>query len=109
MLLQIVHTSNPRGVRVVGEIDISNAGALQEALEPAVADGGDVTLDLSGLAFMDSTGIQVIIRAAHGLSGRGRLILVGAGDLVRRSLERIRLGQLANVEIRDENEALDRS
>lgn len=109
MLLQIVQTTDPRGFRLVGEMDISNAGTLESALAAEVARGGDVVLDLAGLAFMDSSGIQVIIRAAHQLGGGGKLILLGAGDLVRRSLERIRLGQLANVEIVDENEALERS
>ena len=102
MLLQVARTEAPRGFRLVGEVDISNADALLAALQDAIGEGGDVTLDLAGLAFMDSTGIQVIIKAARELEGRGRLRLVGPGALVRRTLERVQLGRMANVEIFDE-------
>src|SRR2546421_110366 len=47
----------------------------------------------------DSTGIQVIIQAARGLEGRGRLVLLDPGDLVRRTLERVQVGRLSNVDI----------
>jgi anti-anti-sigma factor len=102
MLLQVAKTESPRGFRLVGEMDISNVGVLAEALEPEVQRGGDLTLDLAGLAFMDSSGIQAIIRTARRLEGRGRLTLLGPGDLVRKTLDRVRLWQLANVEITDE-------
>jgi anti-anti-sigma factor len=102
MLLQLVKTESPRGFRLVGEMDLSNVSVLVEALEPEVVLGGDLTLDLAGLAFMDSSGIQAIIRTARGLEGKGHLTLVAPGDLARKTLERVRLGRLANVEITNE-------
>jgi len=99
MLLQLARTTEPRGFRLVGEIDLSNVSTLSQALAHEIEIGGDLTLDLAGLVFMDSTGIQVIIQTARQLEGRGRLILLEPGDLVRRTLERVRLGQLSNVEI----------
>ncbi|MFL5798957.1 MAG: STAS domain-containing protein [Actinomycetota bacterium] len=106
MLLDIEKTDSPRGFRLVGELDASNVAALSDSLKPEIDRGGDLTLDLAGLAFMDSTGIQVLVRTAQGLEGRGNLILVSPGSLVRRILELIPVQKLDNVEIvGDEDEA----
>ena len=59
---------------------------------------------LAGLAFMDSTGIQVLVRTARSLDGRGRLILVSPGSLVKRILDLIPVAKLENVSIVDEDE-----
>ena len=99
MLLDIQMTEAPRGFRLVGELDASNVTKLSEALRPEIERGGDLTLDLAGLAFMDSTGIQVLVRTAQSLEGRGNLVLVSPGSLVRRILELIPVQKLDNVEI----------
>ena len=99
MLLDIEKTDAPRGFRLVGELDASNVTSLSEALQPEIERGGDLTLDLAGLAFMDSTGIQVLVRTAQALEGRGDLILVSPGNLVRRILELIPVQKLDNVRI----------
>ncbi|HXJ67128.1 MAG TPA: STAS domain-containing protein [Actinomycetota bacterium] len=99
MLLDIEKTDAPRGFRLVGELDASNVTSLSDALQPEIERGGDLTLDLAGLAFMDSTGIQVLVRTAQGLEGRGDLILVSPGSLVRRILELIPVQKLDNVRI----------
>ena len=101
MLLQLERTDEPRGYRLVGELDASNVGMLSDALGREVTNGGDLTLDLGGLAFMDSSGIQVLIKTAQDLNGRGRLILQSPGDLVRRILSLIPMDKLANVEVVD--------
>jgi anti-anti-sigma factor len=102
MLLQLARTTEPRGFRLVGEMDISNVSALADALQEDLDAGGDITLDLAGLAFLDSTGIQVIIQSAQRLGDRGRLRLLQPGVLVRRTLERVRVRQLANVDLIDD-------
>jgi anti-anti-sigma factor len=104
MLLQIEKTDDPRGFRLVGELDASNVDSVSEAVEPDIRQGGDLTLDLAGLAFMDSTGIQVLVRTARSLDGRGRLILVSPGSLVRRILDLIPVEKLDNVSVVDEGE-----
>jgi anti-anti-sigma factor len=102
MLLTVERTAEPRGFRLVGELDASNVGMLSGALEREVNQGGDLTLDLAGLAFMDSSGIQVLIKTAQDLGQQGRLILLSPGDLVRRILSLIPMEKLANVEVIDE-------
>jgi anti-anti-sigma factor len=102
MLLSVERIDDPRGFRLIGELDASNVGMLDDALDREVAQGGDLTLDLGGLAFMDSSGIQVLIRTAQDLGGNGRLFLRSPADLVRRILTLIPMDKLENVEILDE-------
>ncbi len=76
MLLDIVPGDEPRSLRLMGELDISNADeTLARIEEEAAAGGGDLILDLSELTFIDSSGIRVLLKVIDGLDGRGRLVL----------------------------------
>jgi anti-sigma B factor antagonist len=70
-----------------GEIDMATAEAMAAALEPCIRAGGPVTIDLSNVTFMDSTGIYVLMEAAMALGDRGCLIVHGAHDGVAKVLE----------------------
>jgi anti-sigma B factor antagonist len=87
-------------LRLTGEVDISNAIQLEQELIPALVSGGELVLDCSGLTFIDSTGIRVLIDAAKWLEGSGRLVLLSPSSLIRRSLELLGVDQLSAVEIR---------
>jgi anti-anti-sigma factor len=64
---------------VRGELDMSTAGGLREPLlRLASEEGVHVTVDLSGLAFVDSTGLSVLITGFKRLRQQG-------GDLVLRA------------------------
>lgn len=99
MLLQLIRTTDPPGYRLIGEVDASNVHELVETLEPDVRAGGTLTIDLGGLVFLDSTGIQALIRFAKDLEGRGTLVLTSPGKLVSKVLELVRLDKLDNVRI----------
>lgn len=79
-----------RVVAATGELDLATAGALEDAVLPAVREGRHVVLDLRGLDFMDSSGVRVIV-AAHVAAGEhdGRLSLVRleSGTPIQRVLE----------------------
>jgi anti-sigma B factor antagonist len=47
---------------VTGEIDISTAATFEAALHEAMESSGRVVVDLSGVRFMDSTGLGVLMR-----------------------------------------------
>ena len=49
-------------VALHGELDLSNAGEVEDALREAAAAKRDVVLDLRGLSFIDSTGLNLVIR-----------------------------------------------
>ncbi|GAA5049529.1 anti-anti-sigma regulatory factor [Thermocatellispora tengchongensis] len=79
-ILRIVRDSAPLGrrVRFLGEIDASNASAVAEVLAEvtggvmggvmagARGDAGPLTLDLSGLTFVDVAGVRALIRLCRG-------------------------------------------
>jgi anti-sigma B factor antagonist len=97
--LHIERTGGARTLRLAGEVDMSNAGALSAAIEPWLATDGDITLDLKGVVFMDSTGIGVLMMAAKQLGSRGILKLVSPGPLVNNVLDLIAADTLPNVQI----------
>jgi len=85
------------GIRVVavrGELDLSTAPELEGPLQEAVAAGDSpVVVDLSECAFIDSTGIALIVRAWKQLDGATngdgphRIVICGCNDQVSRVLE----------------------
>lgn len=55
-------------VSVDGEVDISNAPELRKALDEALAhlaDGATMTIDISAVPYIDSTGIGVLVGTVH--------------------------------------------
>ena len=74
---------------LAGELDIATAGRVEALLTGAEAgDARQIVLDLSGLTFMDSTGVRLVL-AAHIRSREdsGRLALVRGPDAVHRVFE----------------------
>jgi len=66
-------------IRLLGELDMSTASELREQLTGLAADGpAQVTVDLSELAFVDSTGLSVLIAGLKRLRQQG-------GDMALRS------------------------
>jgi anti-sigma B factor antagonist len=59
-------TSGRLLLAVDGELDLANAPLLREALDRELAAGQRVLLDLSGVTFIDSTGLAAIVNAARG-------------------------------------------
>ncbi len=55
------HPDEVPTVALVGELDIAAAPDLQAELDALVAHGGRVTIDLGELAFIDSTGLRVML------------------------------------------------
>ncbi len=96
--MQLLSIEQGGSIRLTGELDMSTAPQLGEVLDAAVEHGGTILVDLSELTFMDSTGINVLLRAAVSLRGRGCLILHGEQDRVRRLLDLIRVdGSIPNI------------
>jgi anti-sigma B factor antagonist len=74
---------------ISGEIDTSNAGQLRAAGEEALTDfTGTLRIDLSGVDFMDSSGISaLLVIREQANEDRHILILEKPSDQVRRVLE----------------------
>jgi anti-anti-sigma factor len=100
MRLVIAELENDEGLRLAGELDLSSATHLTDVLDPKLNGGGRIVLDISELTFMDSTGLQVLIRSALTLTDRGTIVLRNPGNLVRSILElAIRTDKIPNLVI----------
>src|SRR6266542_356214 len=75
MPMEAAPAGAPRTFRLAGEFDLLNAEEVEAKLEPDSKGQGDLVLDLTDLAFINSSGIRVLIRTAERLQGKGRLIL----------------------------------
>lgn len=79
LLVQVSGAEPEYAIHLLGELDMSTAPRLREELLRLASDGAtQVTVDLSGLAFVDSTGLSVLI------TGLKRLREAG-GDMALRS------------------------
>ena len=69
-----------RSVTVVGEVDVSNASELREALDAAIADDASeashLSIDISGVPYIDSTGIGVLVGTVHRAADRDMSVSV---------------------------------
>lgn len=76
-------TSGRVVVALAGECDLAARDQLTAALRAALDAGGPVTVDLSGLSFLDSSGIHELI-SAHRTAVRngGALYATGASGVV---------------------------
>lgn len=68
------------GVRLVlrGEVDLSTVGLFAEALRAAEATDAPLTIDLTEVGFMDSTGMLEIFRASQRADAKQREFAVVA-------------------------------
>ena len=75
-------------VRLQGEIDLYNTSALKEALAEALERGPRrLVVDLSGVTFIDSTGLGALVEAKQQLGGADGLALAAPGLEARRALQ----------------------
>jgi anti-anti-sigma factor len=86
-------------VSLHGELDMSGVDRAREAIEQAEAGSATLLiLDLSELEFMDSTGLEVVLRAARRAHDSGRrLIVQRPSRYVRRLLEMTAIDQSLDV------------
>lgn len=78
-----------RVVAVVGELDISNVGDLEQVAFGASNQTLGVVLDLSATAYIDSSTLGLLFKLRQGLRRRGQLLCVVStlGSNTRRVLE----------------------
>ena len=75
-------------VRLTGELDLYNASAVREALIACTEESPDrLVVDLSGVNFIDSTALGVLIEARTRMANRRGFLLAAPGLETRRALE----------------------
>jgi anti-sigma B factor antagonist len=85
-------------VRLAGELDLYNAHAVREALIGCTEESPDrLVVDLSGVNFIDSTALGVLIEARTRMANRRGFLLAAPGLETRRALEISGLDKHFNV------------
>ena len=88
-LLDVTSTAKADGtvlVKMAGDLDLASAEVLQQTLLAIEKDKpSTLYLDLSGLGFMDSTGLRLILQAnERAKKALSRLVLVAGRESVQR-------------------------
>jgi anti-anti-sigma factor len=104
-MLEINRTDDPKGLRLVGDVDLATVDRLRSALAPMVREGGELVVDMRDMGFIDSSGMHVLIRALEGLGDRGRLVLVHPRRTVVRMVRVMGLQRFENLEIQEDGAA----
>lgn len=81
------HGRGYRGCRLAGEIDFTSAGPLQATLSSLILPGGGtVVADLTGITFIDSSGLGALVQAHRTATERETRLVVVASQPVARLL-----------------------
>lgn len=83
---------------VTGELDTAAAPLFADTIRAAVARGGPLTLDVSRMTFIDSAGVQAILRAREHLPS-GCLMVHGVHDGLQRILDIMGVDQAPNLHV----------
>jgi len=106
--LVITAITDPPGLRLVGEVDIATAPMLRQALSEALAgtqaDPQALTIDLTGVTFIDSTGLHELVEAARSEHSQRSITLRNPSPQVLRVIDIIGIGGLFRIETEDEGE-----
>lgn len=88
-------------VAVRGQVDLSVIGQLERCTEPALQAGRRLVLDLAGTTFMDTSGVNLIVRAYQRLGRAKEAVVVRSpGPSVLRTLMLAGLDEIVTIETR---------
>ncbi|HEY1330651.1 MAG TPA: STAS domain-containing protein [Actinomycetota bacterium] len=99
-LFTVIKGMTPGELRVEGEVDISVERPFDAALTEAAAEG-PLVLDLSGVTFMDSTGLRVLVSQAKAANGTA-VVIARRSEAVRRLFEVTVPDGVPGLKFRDE-------
>jgi anti-sigma B factor antagonist len=87
-----VERANGRVVlRARGELDLSTAPTLEHALDALDTNPSEGLLDMSGVSFMDSSGLRLLIIAAERARDEGRRLSIVPSAAVSLVIEQVGL------------------
>ena len=86
LVLESERDGDTHALALSGELDIASVPAVQEELERIEAtDAGAILVDLSGIRFIDSTGLRLLLMAqARSRADSDRLVLLRPPEHVMR-------------------------
>ena len=93
-------TNGTAVVAVRGDVDLYTAPRLWETIDAAIAGTPhELVIDLSGVSFLDSSGLSVLVKAHKRLRPvEGTVVIRGAAEQVYMALEISKLTSVLTVE-----------
>jgi anti-sigma B factor antagonist len=61
---------------VGGEIDVANSQRLREVIEPCIAVRTPLIIDLADVAFIDSSGLKILLWAQDAMEGHDAILML---------------------------------
>lgn len=99
--IEVVNVDGRVCVRVQGEVDLNSSPDLRKAILEGIESGAEVEVDLSGAAYMDSSGVATLVEGLKSSSNKDQSFsLLSPSDAVMRVLQLARLDSLFTI--RDE-------
>jgi anti-anti-sigma regulatory factor len=97
-MLRICRQYAPSGIRLAGEIDYQHAEQLALALTEAIRFEGDITVNMTALAFIDGPCARMIVDAARGLAA-SRAVALHCHPGIAATFELLGVGDMAGVSL----------
>lgn len=98
LAVTVTVSGDVRVVSAAGEIDHQTGGALRDALDPADEPRPHAVLDLRHVSFMDSSGLNILLRAHHShTTAGGWLRLAAVQPVVMRILQLVGVDTLIDI------------
>ncbi|NOZ57296.1 MAG: STAS domain-containing protein [Calditrichaeota bacterium] len=97
--IDVEHRSNVAVVKVAGEVDLYSSPELRKAiLSQAEKRPSRLVVDLSGVQYMDSSGVATLVEGLQKLEQNGgELVLCGLGDMVQEVFKLTRLDSVFQI------------
>ena len=83
-------------VSLDGEIDLSNAGAVDAEIKEVLDDRSPVVIDLTGTTYIDSAGLRLLFALAR-TTEAGLSIVIQENSPIRRVVSMVGLGKVAKL------------
>ena len=96
------HTiKDENGVKIIafeGEVDLESSGEVRKALLECVDTGASVMVDLSGVSYIDSSGVASLVEALQSAKSNGTdFALVSVSEAALRVLQLARLDKVFTI------------
>lgn len=97
--LKVVEAGETVLCTVIGPLDIESAPAFAERMMPFCEQARGIVIDLTGAAYIDSSGVRALLALKHALdAGRGALhLVVREGTAVDRTLRLLQLDEQLGI------------
>ena len=97
--IETTETDGGQRIKVEGEVDLSSSPELRTAILKATAKGkGKVAVDLSGVPYMDSSGVATLVEGLKSVCQKGAdFVLVSPSAAVMKVLQLSRLDTVFDI------------